>query len=316
MSVSTLFKVLMLALLSFEVISANVESPKLYPKDFGDAVQFHAKFANREWTYEMKRPIPKICGPETKAFIGILSAPSYFDKRQAIRQSWMHDKSNPDGYPSFFFIGHTDDTALEAELIEEQKKYGDIIRYNVVDAYDMLPVKTHAILSWHQEFCPTVPYLLKTDDDTVVYLKRLDYFMKTEFDQVKEKHPATLFCNRADNHRPFRSPANKYFVSFEAYSENVYPTFCLGGSYLVSAESARSLLDHARDVQFLHLEDVLFTGLIARKADVHQYDTPVFSRSLGEFAGSNKVQSVKVDIPTDQIAKAYQKLKKMCIKHY
>jgi len=308
-----MYYLFLIALTLFQLTCAD--NVHLFPKDFGDSVQFEARFSNYNVSYEMQQPIIDICSSERniKVLVIIMSGLQNFDKRQAIRETWMNDKENPQGYYSLFMIGNSVNSTLNEQIFEEQKKYGDIIRYSALDLYDLLPVKTHAALRWQQSFCSTAKYLMKTDDDTVVYLKRFDHFVNTEFDSISNKMPQTLICNRRDNRRPHRLRSNKYFISKREFNHTTYPTFCQGCSYLVSNEAAFSLLNHAENVPFLRLEDVLLTGLVAENAKIHHHGAGAFGYQVSNYCDAHDVPhlSVVVGLPASKIPIAYNLLKNL-----
>lgn len=103
-----------------------------------------------------------------------------------------------------FFIGQAANPAINAAILEEQHQYGDIVRYSAVEEYNMLSLKTHAALTWKREFCPTADYMLKTDDDSVIFLERFDHFVNTDFDKTVEKHESAIFCNLYKTFKPIR----------------------------------------------------------------------------------------------------------------
>ena len=39
-------------------------------------------------------------------------------------------------------------------------------------------------MNWQQAYCPDIEYLLKTDDDTVVNINRLQYWINKDFNNV------------------------------------------------------------------------------------------------------------------------------------
>ncbi|KAI6204037.1 Hexosyltransferase [Aphelenchoides besseyi] len=159
---------------------------------------------------------------------------------------------------------------------------GDMIRYTANDTYELLYVKLHVAFSWQQRFCSQARYFLKTDDDTVVDLNRLDHYVRTEFDPLLVEHPKSFFCNRWKRHAPFRDPNNRWFVSRKEYNGTVYPTFCQGCSYLVSTAAVGSLLNHTTSVHSIHLEDVLYTGLVANNTpDVYHHHSAAFGAKVG-----------------------------------
>ncbi|KAH7712532.1 Beta-1,3-galactosyltransferase 1 [Aphelenchoides avenae] len=64
-----------------------------------------------------------------------------------------------------FFIGATDPSIVE-QLAKEQRKFGDLVFYDLPDEYENLHLKIHVVFQWQQEFCAQAKFLLKTDDDT------------------------------------------------------------------------------------------------------------------------------------------------------
>lgn len=46
----------------------------------------------------------------------------------------------------------------------------------------------YAGFQWQQEYCQNAEWLLKADDDTVVLLPRLQYWIDAKFRQIARKH--------------------------------------------------------------------------------------------------------------------------------
>lgn len=114
-------------------------------------------------------------------FVMVLSAPSNFEERQAIRRTWADQLINKHGLDinhrvevlGFAFILGSDETKGAQNLIEsESKKYGDIIQVGSNDS-DLSPRKVAAALNWVKKNCPTIDYILQVQDDVYVNAKNL-----------------------------------------------------------------------------------------------------------------------------------------------
>ncbi|KAF7631181.1 Hexosyltransferase [Meloidogyne graminicola] len=69
----------------------------------------------------------------------------------------------------------------------------------------------HAALQWQQTFCPQAKYVMKTDDDTVVHLERLDFWINIKFDiDLEENNPATCWGTALINTEPIREKKHKW----------------------------------------------------------------------------------------------------------
>ncbi|KAI6198858.1 Glyco-tran-10-N domain-containing protein [Aphelenchoides besseyi] len=236
---------------------SEVPLPILPPEMFGEAVKFEMKFANFNLTYEMKQPKIEVCN-NISFLVLVISRPDGFYAREMIRRTWMNDINKPSDYRVLFIVGHSGDPAINRLLDEEQRQFGDVIRYSAEDTYERLYVKVHAAFSWQQKFCPQARYLLKTDDDTAVDLGRMNYFVQTEFNPLLKEHPKAFICNRWAGKRPLRDPHNPY-VSTSEYNGTVYPTFCQGCSYLTTTDAIGTLLNNTINVTKQYIWKMCFS---------------------------------------------------------
>ena len=62
---------------------------------------------------------------------------------------------------------------LVNELLFESDTYRDLAITDNVDVYNNLTLKTIAAFDWARRFCPEADFLLKTDDDMFIQIKRL-----------------------------------------------------------------------------------------------------------------------------------------------
>jgi hypothetical protein len=122
-------------------------------------------------------------------FIGIVSAPRYVFKRDAMRASWLNASafskvreflelqiSLPFHFEYKFFVAITDNVVLNQRLEMEAAKYGDmVILRDFIDGYYKLTLKTAAMMMYVSEQTQA-SLVLKCDDDSFV---RLDMFVSS-----------------------------------------------------------------------------------------------------------------------------------------
>ena len=127
-------------------------------------------------------------GPHCKKSVFVLiivfSAPTNFDRRSIIRNTWAQIGDNDRDLTSIringtyttkslvktvFLLGQTNEKTQSIIEIESQH-YNDILIGSFVDSYGNLTLKAKFGLEWAQQFCK-FKYYLKTDDDVFVYSK-------------------------------------------------------------------------------------------------------------------------------------------------
>lgn len=151
-----------------------------------------------------------------------------------------------------------------------------MVRYDYKDSYRNLVVKTHAAFEWFHWNCQEVKYLIKADEDAVLHLQRIDYFIEKEFNGISQKDANSAFCNIKRGHRPFRNPWSKLYVPFSSYSSFTLPDYCQGGSYMLTNRAVLEILKNTELTKFISLEDVIFTGIIGKKIGLKLHGTPAF----------------------------------------
>lgn len=103
----------------------------------------------------------------------VVSAPDHFHRRQLVRQSWAGHLRNSSWARHVFLTGKTANYTSQGKMEEEHAAFGDIVQLDMEDSYDILTVKSVALLHWAENFCQKVPFILKCDDDVYVNTARL-----------------------------------------------------------------------------------------------------------------------------------------------
>jgi len=202
--------------------------------------------------------------------VGVLSSGSRDgpSRRNSIRSTWADGKANV----LFIVAGPWSD------IKDEYEKYGDMLWIDMRETYStetsILTFKTQAFLSISYEQIMTksqsVKYLFKTDDDSYVAMERLE---RVFFDEVWGDGGLDYWGKCQEGKKPHRNQIvpwkKKWNISFQAYPEQSYPTYCQGAGYALS----RRFLDcaigdgHAAMIRYMPNEDVA-VGMLAERCNM------------------------------------------------
>uniref|UniRef100_A0A914Q3H6 Hexosyltransferase n=1 Tax=Panagrolaimus davidi TaxID=227884 RepID=A0A914Q3H6_9BILA len=234
----------------------NVENFLMGFKDFNISYQF---FTDKRLECNEKQIV-----------IIIPSRPNGFDNRMGIRSSWLQNL--PPNVIYKFILGSTKNETLQELIKNEDEEFQDLIFSTLHESYSNLTLKTYSIFQWTQKYCPTAKYLLKTDDDTVVDVRRLQYWIEKHFDRYNyifdEK---VIFCKVWTNSTPFRDPEHKWYIPEYAFNETVFPNFCSGPTYLLTAKAIPAILKETPKHYFIQTEDAFFTGIVSEAAGIYRF---------------------------------------------
>ncbi|KAL4134728.1 hypothetical protein QTP88_006450 [Uroleucon formosanum] len=67
--------------------------------------------------------------------------------------------------------------AVQRVLGQEYGRYVDLVQCQSRDTYTNLTLKSIAVLEWTRQYCPWARYLLKTDDDVFIDVRKLLQFI-------------------------------------------------------------------------------------------------------------------------------------------
>ena len=201
----------------------------------------------------------------------IHSKANHFRQRQVIRQTWA---SQHDLIRHVFLVGLDDRSGLEAtmnvqNLLEaEHAKYGDLVQGDFIDHYRNLTLKNVMGLKWVGQYCPSVRFVLKSDDDAFVDVAQLRKFIERTW--PNNGPPAeTLICNVHENGQVLRT--GKWAVSRDEYPSKTYPAFCSGLAYVMRPQLASKLYRASSRIPPLWVDDVYVTGLLAASVNVRHF---------------------------------------------
>ncbi|XP_055333696.1 uncharacterized protein LOC129585140 [Paramacrobiotus metropolitanus] len=212
------------------------------------------------------------------AFIAVHSAIHHFDLREEIRSTW----GNPEllqrlGAVLLFFLGLSDNSTVQQEVVAESARHRDVIQQNYTDHYRQLTLKHTGIFQYFTSYCDEIPYqfLMKTDDDVVIDLETTLSFLKNlTFAMPNITKSIYCFHLEAQEKVP-RKKSFKWYITYEEYPGETYPPFCYGNGYLFTKDLVRPVYDMAVRTPQLWVDDAYFTGFVARNIkEVHRIQLP------------------------------------------
>ncbi|KAH7721381.1 Beta-1,3-galactosyltransferase 2 [Aphelenchoides avenae] len=128
----------------------------------------------------------------------------------------------------------------------------------------------HAIMQWQQAFCLTAQFWMKVDDDVVVHLPRLLHWINEDFRSNLAANPKAIFGSFVSG-RVRRDKNDKWSIPYELYRDDYYPKYTSGMCYVMTSESVRSILNGTSSTNGFHVEDALYTGVIASNVGVQKF---------------------------------------------
>ncbi|KAI3834069.1 hypothetical protein MKX03_035865 [Papaver bracteatum] len=184
--------------------------------------------------------------------IGVFSTGNNFERRMALRRSWMQYEVVRSGQVAVrFFVGLHKNSIVNAELWREAQTYGDIQLMPFVDYYDLITLKTIAICLMGTKILPA-KYMMKTDDDAFV---RIDEILAG----LKEKPSNGLLYGLISfDSEPIRDRDSKWYISDEEWPHSLYPPWAHGPGYVLSRDIAKFIVQghQERYLKLFKLEDV------------------------------------------------------------
>ncbi|XP_064644991.1 beta-1,3-galactosyltransferase 1-like [Lineus longissimus] len=220
----------------------------------------------------------------------ILSAVKNYKERMAIRQTYGSINSfHHREIRQLFLLAQIDDDTEMRRVSDESESFSDIIQFDFKDTYRNLTLKTVAGLTWVSENCKT-RYVLKTDDDVMVFTERIVGFLEG----LSKKEEENLYsgCTHHGVGIVIRNPRSKFYVSESVYPYRNYPPYNFGLGILMSRRVVGRFARAWKKVPFIPAEDV-FIGLLAKSTRI----VPTCNKAITCSGSTNNKYFLK-QIPT------------------
>ncbi|KAJ4955459.1 hypothetical protein NE237_012242 [Protea cynaroides] len=195
---------------------------------------------------------PPVSKKRLKLLVGVFSTGNNFERRMALRRSWMQYKAVHSGDVAVrFFVGLQKNRQVNIKLWRESNFFGDIQLMPFVDYYSLITLKTIAICILGGKILPA-KYIMKTDDDAFV---RIDEVLSSLDGKVSN---GLLYGRISFDSEPHRDKDSKWYISMEEWPHVSYPAWAHGPGYIISRDIAKFIVQghQGGHLMLFKLEDV------------------------------------------------------------
>uniref|UniRef100_A0A3Q3GUM9 Hexosyltransferase n=1 Tax=Labrus bergylta TaxID=56723 RepID=A0A3Q3GUM9_9LABR len=227
-----------------------------------------------EYPYEYHFTInePNKCEQQKPFLVLIVPvAPHNRAHRDIIRSTWGNEALVLDKVVNLFFLlGQQNGEGaeqLQEQLLQESKEHGDLIQSNFIDCYKNLTIKTMVMMEWLDSHCLGTSYAMKIDSDMFLNVPKLVSMLSN----VPKTNYLTGLVARGG--AVLRNKASKWYVPEYIYAQAYYPLYALGLGYVFSVDLAKKLVEAARHVKPIYIEDV-YLGLCMQYLNIPPTNPP------------------------------------------
>ncbi|CAH0561319.1 unnamed protein product [Brassicogethes aeneus] len=219
---------------------------------------------------------------QNESFLAIIVITSYFghvELRSAIRRAFSEKTLAHMGLKRVFLLGEapSDKYTKQESIVNENRRFNDIIQGNFIEAYRNLTYKHLMGLKWATDHCKA-QFLIKMDDDIVVNLRAVVDILKNT------KFPQKLLAGYIfKGMKPIRLKANKWYVTEEEYKYNNYPAFISGWFYITNIKTGQHLVLLSNYYKYFWIDDLFVTGIVANSLKIRHYDLSKYFTVNPEF---------------------------------
>ncbi|KAG8184719.1 hypothetical protein JTE90_019323 [Oedothorax gibbosus] len=203
----------------------------------------------------------------------IFSAPGNYERRRAIRKTWLLNKGDR-SIGHFFVVGTASLESAELNNIQhEHEEFGDLMVLDKVsDSYAKLSVKLREALTWLYANVEFV-FLLKVDDDSFVRLGAL-------YNELKLKPKEKLYWGFFDGQAKVKF-GGKWKETAWFLCDRYLP-YAKGGGYVITSDLVRNLALTSSYLSLYQNEDVALGTWLApfdiKRVHDPNFDTEYLSR--------------------------------------
>ncbi|CAD5234134.1 unnamed protein product [Bursaphelenchus xylophilus] len=213
------------------------------------------------------------------------------ERRNAYRATLSRIKSRAGwNIQTVFVMGHHGNNINT--LIEENKKYMDMIIGDFRDHYYNNSYKLIYAMKTAMNFCSEVPFLLSLDDD---YIINIDNVIRYVSGRVKDEK---LYAGWRMYGEPYRYRFNKFGLTLKEYPYNLFPPFITGGMVFWSPLAVKEFYTAMKYCK-MHKFDDVWMGILAYLLDYHPQSLPEANVHRNYLRYLNSNTSQPTDLRTD-----------------
>ncbi|KAM9765665.1 beta-1,3-galactosyltransferase 1-like [Menidia menidia] len=222
--------------------------------------------------YEFVLNQPQKCEGEPPFVVLVVQvAPANRAHRDTIRLTWgAEGRVRGKLLRTVFLLGRPTGpgaAGVQAQLEQEAARHADLVQSDFLDCYKNLTIKSMVMLEWLARHCPGAAYAMKVDSDMFLNPPNLVGLL---LDAPRAGYMTGLVAHGGP---VLRDPSNKWYLPEALFPRPVYPPYALGLGYVLSADLPPRLLEAARHVTAVYIEDV-YLGLCMEHLGVAPSEPP------------------------------------------
>ncbi|CAB05465.4 Hexosyltransferase [Caenorhabditis elegans] len=185
-----------------------------------------------------------------------------------------------------FLVGLTPgEYKMKKMVMQEAKLYGDIIVVDMNDNYEELTYKSLAILLYGVSKAPRYQMIGKIDEDVMFFPDKLTELYDQGFIDATPLRIYGLKMQSGAN--IFRDKTHRWYVPESSYSCSKFPEYVSGMLYMVTWEAAQQIIKSTKYRDFIQVEDVFLTGILAEDLGISVKNLPEFYKYPSDIEESN-----------------------------
>jgi hypothetical protein len=145
-----------------------------------------------------------------------------------------------------------------------------MIQFGFREDYYNLTLKSIALLRWAHIKCIDSELIMKADDDLIVNVNQMLRNSKS--------FRSGLTGVLREKDQPVRDFDSKWFMPKNIYSDEYYPNYLRGLSYVITRDAIKRLIETLDQYSgpVIVMEDVFITGLLAQRAGIQRHNSKKF----------------------------------------
>ncbi|CAL8375119.1 unnamed protein product [Gadus morhua 'NCC'] len=257
---------------SLEVLKTNVHDFDTYP-------DLHKNFLRM--CHCRNPPLlrePKNCTSEGSGpflLLAIKSAPSNFQRRQAVRETWGTEGVYLGGLSvrTIFLLGSSSnvDPDLSPLLEYEARRHQDVLQWDFHESLFNLTLKFDAFFKWTWRNCRDASFVFSGDDDVFVNTPAILEYLRALAPEPASRLYVGQVISPAS---PIRDAKSKYYIP-PSYYEGGYPPYAGGGGFLFSGALLGRLAELSSLIPLFPIDDV-YVGMCIHALGVAPEKHPGF----------------------------------------
>lgn len=213
-----------------------------------------------------------ICRDNMSLIMAITCNPDAFLHRYIFREIYNTHSSFIQYY---FFVTISVNDTINDLVEEENRKYGDIVQFDFVCHYYLLPYLLISSIRWINQKCKNYKYFVDHQSDT--YFSLPFYLHNFENDQTIHPVIGSIYYGK-----PNRNPNSVSYMPVDAYPNDTYPKFPQGPMILLSEDTVQRICVASHEMKQVISFDDVYIGFLLKHANIDNFKN-IMGKKRDEF---------------------------------